>query len=929
MKRQLELDFSQPRARATEAPEAQPVFLDWRAPALESAADWLLGKAPAHDRVTDLQRFIVCLPTARAGRRLLEALVDRAEAKHRGLLPPAIVTLGSLAELLYVCDRPVASEEQRLLAWAEAVRASDVRVLTGGEAPEAAAGRALANAFVALEDELAAARLAFSDVCEVSGDDDPSRRERWALLQSIADLAREHLAAAGLIDRLAARETALKAGAVRCERDIVLVACVDVPPFLHAMLTALGSQVTPLVFAPDRMRERFDALGALRTKPWLHAGIAVSDDAIAFCASAREQGAAVRDAIAALEDDLALDDVTVCVLDDEVIAPIESELAEEGIAVHLGTPRPFATSAVARLLLATRDYLRDQAMRAFAVWARHPDVERKLHMAEALLPAIDGLRAEHFVERFRPPFLGRPSERGVLLDLYGRAFDLLGPLAHEDKAPLCVWAAEIVRFVARVYGSRRLSREHPGERALLDALEALMATCERLAQKNRLTERAMTAADALDWVCFVLADAALAPPPVDVAIEVVGWLDVLLDAAPALIVTSMNDGFVPEAVNADAFLPNGLRARLPGVVDNDRRHARDAYVLSAALATKRVLSFTVGSRTLVGDPLLPSRLLLACDPETAARRLKAFTGHARPAPVLDDRRGVRIVVPEPVVTRPVTAMRVSAFRTYLACPYRFYLRHVCGLRAVEDERHELNAAQFGSLAHLVLCDFAKSDAREATDAQPIRLALESALRTRTHELFGDEVPIAIRLQLRQLGDRFKQFAAWQARWADQGWRIAHQELPFKGTTASIVVDGEPMYLTGTIDRVDEHKDGRVMIFDYKTSDKPKPPDLVHRKKGAWQDLQLPLYRRLWRSTGDTRPLTLAYLNIAPTAHETSELPAAWTNEELQEADALSESIVRAVRRGEFPMRTPPPKFFEEFAAICQDGQLSNDDEEDE
>jgi hypothetical protein len=925
---QLELDFSHTVAPVT----AQRAFLDWAAPALPSAADWLLDKAPPHDRVLDLQQLVVCLPSARAGRRLLEALVDRAELQRRGLLPPAIVTLGALPELLYVSDERVASDEERLLAWTEAVLSLDVRALLGGETPDAAGARQLAKSLMRLQDELAAARIGFGDVCARAGDTDPLRVARWSLLQAIAGAQQELLSGAGLCDVHVARERALKAGAVRSEKTIVLLACVDLPPLVHAMLSTVRANVVPLVFAPERMRDRFDALGTLQTAPWLNAAINIPDTALSFCSSAREQGAAVRDAIARAGDELAIDEITLAVLDDEVIAPIESELAEEGIAVHLGTPRPFAESAPARLLAATRDLLQGWSTRAFSVWVRHPDVEKKLHMGAALLPTLDALRAEHFAERFAPPFLGSQRQRALLEDLHGRALDLLGPLGHEDEAPLLVWAAETVRFAARVFGSRSLSRDHPSERALLDALETLMAACERLTSEGRLTSRPMRAAEALDWIAFVLQDAQIAPPPALVAIEVIGWLDVLLDDAPALVVTSMNDGFVPEAVNADPFLPNGLRARL-GLVDNDRRHARDAYVLSAALHTRPGLHLCVGSRTLVGDPLLPSRLLFACDPETAARRLKALPGtRASSAARPTANAPSKIEVPTPLpLDAPIAQMSVSSFRTYLACPYRFYLRHVEYLRDVDDEAHELDPGAFGTFAHAILRAFGESDDKDATDARVVRAMLEATLCDLTRQTFGNDVPIAIRLQLSQLKERLHHFAVWQARWAEQGWSIRFCERAFDGTSAPFLVDGAPMYLKGKIDRIDEHKDGRVIVFDYKTSDRPKPPDAVHRRKGAWRDLQLPLYRRLWRSTGDDRSPTLAYLNIAPTAHDTGYLAATWSADDLAAADAVASEVIRKVRRAEFwPPTSPPPKFFDAYAAICQDGQLiDEDDEEDE
>ena len=53
------------------------VFLDWDRPALPAAVDWLANHHTA-DGVLDLSKQLLVLPGARAGRRLLELLVDHA-----------------------------------------------------------------------------------------------------------------------------------------------------------------------------------------------------------------------------------------------------------------------------------------------------------------------------------------------------------------------------------------------------------------------------------------------------------------------------------------------------------------------------------------------------------------------------------------------------------------------------------------------------------------------------------------------------------------------------------------------------------------------------------------------------------------------------------------------------------------------------------
>src|SRR5690606_20786173 len=94
-------------------------------------------------------------------------------------------------------------------------------------------------------------------------------------------------------------------------------------------------------------------------------------------------------------------------------------------------------------------------------------------------------------------------------------------------------------------------------------------------------------------------------------LEALGWLELHHDAAPNLIVMGVNDGSVPQSITSDEFLPNALRGAL-GLQTSETRYARDAYLLQA-IDRSRSLTLIAGRRGPEGDPLTPSRLLLACD----------------------------------------------------------------------------------------------------------------------------------------------------------------------------------------------------------------------------------------------------------------------------------------------------------------------------
>jgi RecB family exonuclease len=394
-------------------------------------------------------------------------------------------------------------------------------------------------------------------------------------------------------------------------------------------------------------------------------------------------------------------------------------------------------------------------------------------------------------------------------------------------------------------------------------------------------------------------------------------------------------------LNSDVFLPNQLRRDL-GIVDNDRRYARDAYALSVLAESREELRVIAGRRSAEGEPMLPSRLLFTCDDRAVAGRVMTFFDDTRrprrpriEAGRLQPEREVSLFE-RPLPRRPkekTQSMRVTEFKDYLACPYRYYLRHVLGLKRLADEAQELDGAAFGTLAHEVLKslkddpDVAKS--REDTIAK----YLDAQLDVLVLGSFGKAPLPAIRVQVEQLRLRLHAFAKWQEGWAANGWRIEHTEILIGETgpdcgdaapEAHLEVDGEPMALRGRIDRIDVNDSlGKWMIFDYKTSDEAKNPKAAHRKKGGeWTDLQLPLYRHLAKGLGIANHPELAYI-VLPKNLKIEHLEADWNEDDLQSADDTAAGVVRGVREEQFwPPAEPPPPFSEDFAAICQDNRFA-------
>ena len=163
------------------------VFLDWKRPALSQSAAYLRERY-AHGREFDLRNVLLVLPTAQAGRRVLELLVEDAEARPLQLVPPTILTLRDLPERLYTPKRPFADPLTQQFAWVQALKTlrGKQRSRLMRQLPDASLVGWLAFAAMLseLHRELVANNLNFADVAEQIGAlGEEHEIARWDLAQ--------------------------------------------------------------------------------------------------------------------------------------------------------------------------------------------------------------------------------------------------------------------------------------------------------------------------------------------------------------------------------------------------------------------------------------------------------------------------------------------------------------------------------------------------------------------------------------------------------------------------------------------------------------------------------------------------------------------------------------------------------------------------
>ncbi len=891
-------------------------FLGWDRPILHSAVDHLV-RAVESTRPMDLSRFLVVLPGGRAGRRLKELLVDRDDSASRPLRPPQVTTVGRLPEELYRPELPAPDPVLDRLAWRGAFQALgrdeiQTLALVPDEQGPAEAISLLSGLAGVLQHQVGAAGMSFGDVAVLLEGSRPfSDRLRWEVLAKAQEAYRAILTRHGFRDLASSRRIAISDGRIATTKGVWIVGAPDVPPVVKKFLGALETEepIRVLVGAPADLHECFDALGCVIPERWSDIRAEIPEGCIHVVQRPDDQADAVIRQLRDLNGQVPAEQITVAVPDPEVVPYLTERLAEVGVKVRDAQGTPLPRTAPFRLLIDVERYLSDPDFLGLGTLVRHPFVEVALRtkMEEpptSLVGVLDRYQTFHLQAGVGDGPFPSGGERAsdplqpVVLDAHGTLERILSPLSGERL--LSEWSPRLAQVLTELLsGQSPASARSPAARELKAFAEEAGLVLDRFSGLPSELDSTVSAAQALRTLAEQLKDSVVPPDPEEGAIELLGWLELPLDDAAVMMLTGVNEPYVPESVTSDPFLPHSLRETL-GLLDNTGRWARDLLYLRTILQTRRPESDGLPSPALIagrwdgeGNPLLPSRLLFAEAPETLALRVKrcfaeedaeeafpprpheALTRENRSGDAIDRQRRVDSTAaegpmqgileldftprpgrgfqlpPEPVIhaDEELDRISVTAFRAFLTDPYKYALERVLRLRRIHDRAPELDGLSFGTLAHDVLDRFGRGPGSGSDEPRDVRRFLERHLEREANDRFGARPLPAVRLQIEQLRSRLFAFAEWQAAWVRMGWRIQRTEASPPGGGVELIVDGHPILLTGKLDRVDYNEGAdRWCVLDYKTGERVSTPEVSHRRgpnsRRQWIDLQLPLYRLL-------------------------------------------------------------------------------------
>ncbi len=955
-----------PVLELTRGPLCTRHFLGWDKPLVRAVAARLATGWNGLGAL-DLSEWLVVVPTRNVSRRLREALAVLAAEHGAAVLPPMTVTPDFLTAPARITDGNTAGQVETLLIWAAELLRLDLnefRQLFPVDPVERHFNWALkmSGDLLQVRETLNENGLSLADAARIL-ENTEMEPERWRDLAKLERVCLRATESKGFTDWQVMRRRAAVSGLPpEGVRRVMLVGVLD-PSALAIQALDRWSRTLPvevLVFAPEQSHGGFyDDWGRPIADAWQREMIHIPDPntMIHQGSSPAEQAEAAVELLKAYDDPGAV--AAIGVADIEVSAPLEKALTERGIGAYDPAGRRMGTHGVFHLLRILGQLMASRSFRAAAELLRCPD------MADTIRRLIE------------VPSEQRPTLKQLLDDLdtlavtalpdtLDDAIELAPRSLHKDTAVIFAlnwinkaleqlsgdgFANALTDFLGEVFAGKRFTSNNPQDAvfsAIADQISEVLDAFDGPAATAFPTE--LSSASKLELLLSVLEAEVFYPERKARDIDLQGWLELLWEDAPHLIVTGMNDGKVPESIMAHQFLPNSARLAL-GLRNNDTRFARDAVLMTSIIESRTRnggrVDFIFGRIGAADEPLRPSRLLFQCaESELPSRTLQFFKKPKRHSDPMPWQMAWQLK-PEPLPddARIFHKLSVTQMRDYLMCPFRFYLKHGLKMEAVDAMRTEMDALEFGSLLHAVLEAFAKNgETKTATNAAKIATEFHAILDRHLHMQYGARLTVPVTIQRESMRQRLSWWAENEAAERIKGWRIEAAETLISPPDDPFMLDG--MLISGIVDRVERHEQFGVRLIDFKTyspynslkrerktveayhltnikrtEDAADFPawSLTRNSKGEvarWTDLQLPLYRMAMERHYPAEKIQTAYATLGKTKIDIALDP--WPELEgpqLASAKVCAEGIIAAVRERQFWPPAGKLPYGDDFGAL--------------
>ncbi len=896
----------------------QRIYLGYSAPFLGSLTTYLLQDPQA------LTECLVVFPTSQSGRILRENLAAEAGA----LLAPTVTTPGAL---LHLEDSNISPRWLEKIAWMDVLEnlnqsdwenysglfptAPDLEMLSSDWATSLAAE--IVSLRATLEESL---HNLFSASKFLQG---TTEGDRWENLAQLETLMEKKLYSWGYQSRSQALRTSFQLPSHF--KIIILAGITEMPICIVQALKTFSGEVIVLIPAPESEAAHFDELG-IPLSTWTTRNLPESATA-SLVADPASQAQAALNTIATLG--ASSQEIAIGSADDEAGSALAHLLTHQGWpAFHPASQQPLPP--LHRWLLAWKNWLTQASSRNLAALLTFPECANLISENRAnLLLALNQYRDRHpiiepeaIVERLATT--ERPELR-ILRD------DIAGLLSHREAFLKAAFPQALSQHLDLIEIDTETSANTLS--GITDFIEAATPLFTSLKRSH------------LFWLQMVISEIPrpTAQPPTDRAIDIQGWLELLYEPGKHLLITGMNESFVPARPGGEPWLSEKIRnaLKLNSLTD---RQARDAFLLHAMIRMREENGTThlfCGKNGTNGETYLPSSLLLQVPKKQLVTTVNNLFREIEPpeANLIWTRD---ITWQTPKVELP-EKLGVTSFSDYLACPFRFYLKHIVRASQPEPDRREMNHRDFGSITHKVLEIWGKdTEARKLSDPKSLLAYLDAALDRTIFGQFGNQPPLAVRIQVHSIRQRLAWFVSKQVESMAEGWEIIDAERKISFESAGLKING-------TIDRIDRHREtGQLRVIDYKTG-KVEKTESEHRKKITaktqipphiteisparhtaldgkgvseflWKNLQLPLYA-LAESENSTGVPIPCYIKLGSTEKEVDFIEwSSFSQEDLESAKSCMDWITQSISQKIF--WPPAPKVrYDDYALLSQSDHL--------
>lgn len=920
-------------------------YLDWDKELVKSAAERLLIEAKRSEFI-DLSHIIVVVSTAHSIKNLSRKLAEFADKEGFALLSPVIIT-----PQYFFCShdgKRTPSNTQKLLFWAEAIRKtpslSFLFPCAADEDKNFLWYLDKAEQISMLADTVASIGLTIEDLISNHQSVVSEEFNRFDELSHIEHSYFQILEKAGMEDENKLKiESALNPKLPTGISKVIFIAVSDPIPVVCESINLLSSiaDVEIWINAPPELECAFDAFGRPNHDYWKDKNLDIAnfEESVSLIDSPSDLSVDFVNLIAEKnssgKSEINLDDISVIMPDTSLEPSIRRSFLSHDIETYnpsgkkLDEYQPFA------LFKVITDFITHQDYRSFAALIRNADF---LSYVSTLVDGFDYAVLFSLTDEIQNEFM--PLSFLDIIKVSEQKKEL--PKSYLETLVIIINflkqstdnSLHALQIMKTIYEAIPIELQD----GFSDAVNSIVNAVKEIKEARKFSPE-LSKTDIALLLIKNIQNITLFPSQKEGTLPLRGWLELQWEEAdrPFTFIVGMNEGIVPSVTTSDIFLPDSARKKI-GLPCNDSRFARDAYILQTVINSHKggsPLNFVVMKTNQKGEYLKPSRLLLQTQNQDAFyARLNYLFRHGSMSfehnKIGLSEYPLRYYIPAKSLKD--NRLRVTDFKSYLECPFRFYLKRILGYEGeIDDTKTDIDEAQFGTICHDILKDLGNK--LNNSDEGDLKTLLEIKL-LQAKSKFPSSIPVEFSFYSLQQRLRKALDVMIEDRAAGK-WKVFDTEKPFRLTLDSEKLAnwlGESIgkkflfTISGRIDRMDIGANGKSLrVIDYKTGNVPETPEKEHYKaisartdesllneyssfelngkKYRWTDLQLPLYAIILSEMDEFRSYTVtdcSYFVIPKAVTDTKIVT--WPNigaEELSAAKKCVAGIILNIANGIF------------------------------